>query len=176
MLGRALPPARLEKVADAFAADVVADSTFADARDRIAADRAEGYRPVLATASYGFYARAIAARLGFDQVVATGSQSDGQRQCPFAYRRRELLRRRKAPHDLRLDGEIGDRARRCVYPLLFGPCIGRAGARMVGRAVRGQCPWAAAARSPPSAAGRSSTGSISALPPSRNAAYEIQRS
>jgi HAD superfamily hydrolase (TIGR01490 family) len=77
MLGRALPPAKLKVVAEAFAADVVAEGTFADARARIAADRAEGYGLVLATASYGFYARAIAERLGFDQVVATGSQTDG---------------------------------------------------------------------------------------------------
>jgi len=77
MLGRALAPARLAKVADSFAADVMASSIFADARARIAADRAEGYRLVLATASYGFYARAIADRLGIHDVIATQAQGDG---------------------------------------------------------------------------------------------------
>jgi HAD superfamily hydrolase (TIGR01490 family) len=77
MLGRRLPPDRLKTVADAFADDVVANGTFADVRARIAADRAQGYQLVLATASYGFYARAIGERLGFDHVIATGSQSDG---------------------------------------------------------------------------------------------------
>ena len=76
MLGRALRPDRLEQIADVFAADVVANGSFADARTRIAADRAQGYRLVLATASYGFYARAIGKRLGFDHVIATGSRSD----------------------------------------------------------------------------------------------------
>jgi len=77
MLGRALPPDRLAKVAASFADDVLASNIFADARARIAADRAQGYRLVLATASYGFYARAIAERLGIDDVVATQAESDG---------------------------------------------------------------------------------------------------
>lgn len=76
MLGRAISPARLMAVANGFADDVMATNIFADARTRIAADRAEGYRLVLATASYGFYARAIAERLGIDDVVATQAQGD----------------------------------------------------------------------------------------------------
>ena len=43
---------------------------------RIAADKAEGYRLVMATASYAFYARAIAERLGFDDAIATESEHD----------------------------------------------------------------------------------------------------
>src|SRR3546814_7362169 len=41
------------------------------ALDQIASDRAEGYTLVLATASYRLYVEAIAARLGFDAVIAT---------------------------------------------------------------------------------------------------------
>lgn len=41
------------------------------ALDRIAADRAAGYRIVLATASYRLYVEAIARRLGIDDVIAT---------------------------------------------------------------------------------------------------------
>ena len=37
----------------------------------IAADRAAGYRLVMATASHGYYAAGIARRLGFDDVIAT---------------------------------------------------------------------------------------------------------
>ena len=40
---------------------------------QIAADRAAGLEPVLATASFAFYADAVAARLGIDRVVATRS-------------------------------------------------------------------------------------------------------
>ena len=39
----------------------------------VARDRQEGRRLVLATASYRLYAEAIAGRLGFDDVIATGS-------------------------------------------------------------------------------------------------------
>jgi HAD superfamily phosphoserine phosphatase-like hydrolase len=49
---------------------------FAGAREQIAADRAAGYRLVMATASYRFYASAIAERLGFDDVIATESEFD----------------------------------------------------------------------------------------------------
>ena len=38
---------------------------------RIAQDRAEGYRLLLATASYRLYVDAIARRAGFDDVIAT---------------------------------------------------------------------------------------------------------
>ncbi|MEO7169181.1 MAG: HAD-IB family phosphatase, partial [Sphingomonas sp.] len=41
-----------------------------------AADKTAGCRLVMATASYGFYAGAIAERLGFDVVIATGVRHD----------------------------------------------------------------------------------------------------
>jgi HAD superfamily phosphoserine phosphatase-like hydrolase len=42
-------------------------------REAIARDKSEGRRLVLATASYRLYADAIAKRLGFDDVIGTGS-------------------------------------------------------------------------------------------------------
>ncbi len=76
MLGRAIPPGDLEAVAEAFADNVAAAGLFADARARVEADRAAGWEPVLATASHGYYARAIAARLGIVQVIATQARRD----------------------------------------------------------------------------------------------------
>lgn len=76
MLGRAIPPADLDAVAEAFADSVAASNMFADARARVEADRAAGWEPVLATASHGYYARAIAARLGIAQVIATEARRD----------------------------------------------------------------------------------------------------
>lgn len=76
MLGRSIPPANLDVVAEAFADSVAASNLFADARARVEADRATGWEPVLATASHGYYARAIAARLGIAQVIATEAQRD----------------------------------------------------------------------------------------------------
>src|SRR4029078_201014 len=43
------------------------------ARKAIERDRAQGRRLVLATASYRLYVDAIAERLGFDDVIGTGS-------------------------------------------------------------------------------------------------------
>lgn len=76
MLGRAIPPADLDAVAEAFADSVAASNMFDDARARVEADRAAGWEPVLATASHGYYARAIAARLGIAQVIATEARRD----------------------------------------------------------------------------------------------------
>lgn len=76
LLGSALPEAAAARVAGRFADRVVATGIYSGARAQIAADRAAGCRLVLATASYGFYASAIAERLGFDAVIATGVERD----------------------------------------------------------------------------------------------------
>lgn len=78
MLGHALTPDEMARIAESFADHVAGSGVLAPARERIAADRAEGYRLVLATASHGYYAAAIAARLGFDDVVATMAMRDDQ--------------------------------------------------------------------------------------------------
>ena len=78
LLGHALTPAELAAVAEQFAEAEVAKGVLHGARERIAADRAAGYRLVMATASHGYYAGAIARRLGFDDVVATQAKRDGQ--------------------------------------------------------------------------------------------------
>ena len=78
LLGGALTPAEMAKVAEAFAAHEVEHGVLHGARDRIAADRAAGYRLVMATASHGYYAAAIGRLLGFDDVIATEAKRDGQ--------------------------------------------------------------------------------------------------
>lgn len=76
LLGGALASDHVASLTAAFADHVVATGVLDGARARIAADRAQGYRLVMATASYAFYARAIAERLGFDDVIATESEHD----------------------------------------------------------------------------------------------------
>jgi HAD superfamily hydrolase (TIGR01490 family) len=76
LLGGALAGERLDALTAAFADHVVATGVLDGARARIAADRADGYRLVMATASYGFYAGAIAERLGFDAAIATEGARD----------------------------------------------------------------------------------------------------
>ncbi len=54
-----------------YADQVIARGVHAAALDQIAADRAAGYRVLLATASFHLYVDAIARRLGIDDVRAT---------------------------------------------------------------------------------------------------------
>jgi len=73
MLGSHLHPHDLAPLVQSFADLTVASNICPGAREAIARDKAEGYRLVLATASYRLYAEAIAERLGFDDVIATGT-------------------------------------------------------------------------------------------------------
>jgi HAD superfamily hydrolase (TIGR01490 family) len=73
LLGAAIHPRDLQPLVDSFAERQVAANIRPGAILAIASDRAEGRRLVLATASYTLYARAIAERLGFDDVIGTGS-------------------------------------------------------------------------------------------------------
>ena len=73
MLGRLIHPHELKPLVESFADKTVRSNIRPGASKAIARDKAEGRRLVLATASYRLYAAAIAERLGFDDVVATGS-------------------------------------------------------------------------------------------------------
>jgi len=77
LLGHRSDPARLAATAEAFAEWFVARHVLAGARARIAADRAEGRRVVIATAAHRFYAAPIATRLGVDDLIATEARRDG---------------------------------------------------------------------------------------------------
>ena len=73
MLGRLIHPHELNPLVESFADKTVRTNIRPGALKAIARDKAEGRRLVLATASYRLYAAAIAERLGFDDVVATGT-------------------------------------------------------------------------------------------------------
>jgi HAD superfamily hydrolase (TIGR01490 family) len=73
LLGRRIHPRELQPLVDSFADKELATNIRPGARAAIARDKAEGRRLVLATASYRLYADAIAKRLGFDDVIGTGS-------------------------------------------------------------------------------------------------------
>lgn len=78
LLGRSVDADGLAKVAERFADAELSHGVLHGAHEQIEADRAAGYRLVMATASHGYYASAIAQRLGFDDVIATRAQRDGQ--------------------------------------------------------------------------------------------------
>ena len=73
LVGRRVHAAELKPLADSFAEATVEHNVRPGARQAIERDREQGRRLVLATASYRLYADAIAERLGFDDVIATGS-------------------------------------------------------------------------------------------------------
>ncbi len=66
-------PKDLAPLVASFANQQIATNIRPGALKAIARDQAEGRRLVLATASYRLYADAIAERLGFDDVIGTGS-------------------------------------------------------------------------------------------------------
>ena len=73
LLGHKRHPRELKPLVESFADRTVASNIRPGARAAISRDKAEGRRVVLATASYRLYAEAIADRLGFDDVIGTGS-------------------------------------------------------------------------------------------------------
>jgi len=73
LLGRRIHPSDLRPLVESFAEGQLASNIRPGARKAIARDKAEGRRIVLATASYRLYADEIGARLGFDDVIGTGS-------------------------------------------------------------------------------------------------------
>ena len=73
LLGSKIHPRDLKPLVESFADTQVVTNIRPGARRAIARDKAEGRRLVLATASYRLYADAIASRLGFDDVIGTGS-------------------------------------------------------------------------------------------------------
>ena len=73
LLGSKIHPRDLTPLVESFADKQVASNIRPGARAAVARDQAEGRRLVLATASYRLYAEAIATRLGFTDVIGTGS-------------------------------------------------------------------------------------------------------
>ncbi|HWJ39288.1 MAG TPA: HAD-IB family hydrolase [Sphingomicrobium sp.] len=73
LLGAEIHPRELKPLVESFAEAQLATNIRPGARQAIARDKADGRRLVLATASYRLYADEIAKRLGFDDVIGTGS-------------------------------------------------------------------------------------------------------
>jgi len=73
LIGRRVHPRDLTPLIESFAERQVTGNIRPGALQAIARDKAQSRRVVLATASYRLYAEAIARRLGFDDVIATGS-------------------------------------------------------------------------------------------------------
>lgn len=71
LMGRRVSRARIMPAVERYADKVMAENIRPGALARIARDKAEGCRMVIASASYRLYVEPIARRLGFDDVIAT---------------------------------------------------------------------------------------------------------
>ncbi len=76
-LGARLRPSVANALAREFARITAETDISEQAKANIEKDRREGRRLVMATASYGFYAREIAEALVFDDVIATEAMTNG---------------------------------------------------------------------------------------------------
>lgn len=78
LIGGQFSRSEIAPLAESYADKVVARGLHPAALEQIAADRAAGYRLLLATASFHLYVDAIARRLGIDDVLATRlDEADG---------------------------------------------------------------------------------------------------
>ncbi len=73
LLGRRVHPKQLKPLVESFADATVSRNVRPGALKALERDKAQGRRVILATASYRLYADAIADRLGFQDVIGTGS-------------------------------------------------------------------------------------------------------
>jgi HAD superfamily hydrolase (TIGR01490 family) len=76
LIGRCMPRGEFAKYLESHADMVVGKNVYPELRTLVAQEKAAGYRHVVATASYRLYVDAIAARLGFDDVIATDLATD----------------------------------------------------------------------------------------------------
>lgn len=77
LIGRRVAADVLDRAAHNFAGPFLAAHALAPARAALAADAAAGRRLLIASASHGYYVRALAAGLGVADVVATEAVQDG---------------------------------------------------------------------------------------------------
>lgn len=82
MMGRRINAATLADISRGFAGFTLARNSLAGAIARVEAERAEGRRVVLATASYAFYVREIAKLIGVADVIATRTTDMGSAVSP----------------------------------------------------------------------------------------------
>lgn len=114
MLGSRIDAVRLARISKGFAGFTLSRNSLAQALARVEAERAEGRRVVLATASYAFYVKEIAALIGVADVIATRTTDVGATVSP------------------RIDGEncYGEAKLRMVQTWLADQSIDRAAAHV----------------------------------------------
>ncbi len=76
LIGRRVPRQEFSRYLESHAELVLCNNVYPQLTALVAQEKAEGYRHIMATASYRLYVDAIAHRLGFDGVIATDLATD----------------------------------------------------------------------------------------------------
>lgn len=76
LIGRRVSRERFARYLESHAELVIGKNVYPQLLERVAEEKAAGYRHVMATASYRLYVEAIAHRLGFEHVIATDLATD----------------------------------------------------------------------------------------------------
>ncbi len=76
LIGRRVHRSEFAQHLESHADLVIGKNVYPQLRARVAQEKAAGYRHIMATASYRLYVEAIAAKLGFDDVIATDLATD----------------------------------------------------------------------------------------------------
>jgi HAD superfamily hydrolase (TIGR01490 family) len=76
LVGGRVSPEKFARYLVSHAELVVGKNVYPQLRERVAEEKAAGYRHIMATASYRLYVEAIAHRLGFEHVIATDLATD----------------------------------------------------------------------------------------------------
>lgn len=76
LIGRRVSAGKFARYLESHAELVVGKNVYPQLLERVAEEKAAGYRHVMATASYRLYVEAIASRLGFEHVIATDLSTD----------------------------------------------------------------------------------------------------
>lgn len=76
LVGHRVSPEKFSRYLESHAELVVGKNVYPQLHDRVAEEKAAGYRHIMATASYRLYVEAIAHRLGFEDVIATDLATD----------------------------------------------------------------------------------------------------
>ncbi len=76
LVGHRVSPEKFARYLESHAELVVGKNVYPQLHERVAEEKAAGYRHIMATASYRLYVEAIAHRLGFEDVIATDLATD----------------------------------------------------------------------------------------------------
>ena len=122
LIGRKVPRIQFARHLERHADLVLGKNVYQEAKWRIDAEKSDGYRHVIATASYRLYVEAIAAKLGFDDVIATELATDDSGHVLARIDGHNCYDEAKLDRES-MDGGSRSGTESMPYTRLFRPCV-----------------------------------------------------